>query len=84
MAFMSLEIIYFRKKQVKLNFAFFFFFVYLLPGFINERSNNSLWMFKERAIDCILRAKVWIYGFENVFCQNLTYFLFVVYLLFFL
>ena len=38
-------------------------------------------MFPEAAIKHILRAKEWLYGFESVFCQFLTDFLFVLYLL---
>ena len=85
---MSLEITLFRKKniinKVLLNFAFFFLFVYLFPGFNDEKSHNTLLVFKEEAIEHILRAKVWLYGFVSVFWQKLTDFLFVVYLLFFL
>ena len=81
---MSWEIILFREKDKYYLVLIFFFFVYLLPDFINERSHNTLSVFEEGAIKHILRAKVWHYGFESVFWQNLTDFLFVVYLLFFL
>ena len=85
MAFMSLEIFFFRKKnKYYLILPSVFFFVYLLPGFTDKMSHNTLLMFEEGAIEYILRAKVWLYGFESVFWQNLTDFLFVVYLLFFL
>ena len=82
MAFMTFqEVILFRKKTT-LNFALFFF-VYLFPGFINKRSHNTVVVFEEGAIEHILRAKVWLHRFERVFWQNLTDFLFAVYLLFF-
>ena len=51
MAFKSLEIISFEKKQVLLNFCLFFFFVYLLPDFVNERSRNTLSLFGEAVIE---------------------------------
>ena len=76
MAFMSLEINFFRKKN-KFYFILLFFFVYLLPGFINERSYNTLSVFEKGAIEHFLRAKLWLYGFKSVFWQNLTDFLFV-------
>ena len=76
MTFLSLEIF------VLLNFAFFIF-IYLLPSFINERLHNTLLVLKERAIEYILIAIFWFYGFESFFCQVLIHFLFV-YLLFFL
>ena len=82
---MSWELIFFSKKKlVLINLAFFSFFVYLLSGFINERSHNTLLVFREGAMELILMAKVRLYGFESVFWQNLTDFLFVVYSLFFL
>ena len=37
MALMFLEITFFEKKQGLTNFASFSFFVYLLPGFVNEK-----------------------------------------------
>ena len=70
MAFISLEIIFLKYKQV-LNFAFFFF-VYLLSGFISERSHNAFSLFEEGAIEHILSVKLWLYGLESVFWQNLT------------
>ena len=69
---MSLEIIFFEKKTNITLICFFFYFVYLLPGFINERSNNTLSVFEESAIEHILSAKVWLYGFESVLWQKLT------------
>ena len=70
---MSLEIIFFKKNKYYL-----VFFVYLLPGFINEMSHNTS-VCEESAIEHILRANVWLYGFESVLWQTLTVFcLFVV------
>ena len=59
-------------------------FIYMLPSFINERLQNTSSVLAEIAIEHILMAIVWLYGFESVFCQVLIGFLFVVYLLFFL
>ena len=56
MAFMSLKIIYSKKKQVLLNFALFHF-VYLLRSLINERLHNRMSVFKEDAIKHTLGAK---------------------------
>ena len=44
----------------------------MLPGFSNEKSHNTLLVFGEGAMKHILRAKVWLYGSEIVFWQNLT------------
>ena len=66
---MTLEIIFFRKKQVLLNFAFFLF-VDLLPNFNNESSHNLLSVFNECAMEPILWAKVWLYGFKSVFLAS--------------
>ena len=82
MAFMCLKTIFFEKYYLIL--PFLFFFVYLLPTFINERSYNTILVFGEGAIEHILVAKVWLLGFESVFGQVLIDFLFVVYILFFL
>ena len=70
MAFMSLEVIFFRKKKQVLFIFASLFFVYLLPGFINEKSNNTLSVFRDGEIEHILRAKVWLFGLESVFWQN--------------
>ena len=67
-----------------LNFALFNFFFYLLPSFINAKSHNHLSGLAKSAIEHILIAIVWFYGFKNVFCQALIDFLFAVSLLFFL
>ena len=50
MAFMSLEIIFFRYKQVLHNLAFFFL-VELIPSFINERSHNTFQVKGSKKID---------------------------------
>ena len=77
-AFMFLEIIFFEIKYYLVLRSF----VYLLPSFVNEMAHNTLPVFDEGAIEHILRAKVWLYGFESVFRQVLIDFLFV-YLFFF-
>ena len=60
MAFIYLEIKNFmEKKQVLPNFASSFFF-YLLPSFINERSHDTLSVFKGGALEHILRAEGWL------------------------
>ena len=71
MVFMSLEFFSENKCYLILP-VFFLFFVYLLPGFIKKRSHNAKFVFEEGAIEHILRAIVWLYGFESVFLQNLT------------
>ena len=70
MAFMSLEINFFEQKQVLHNFAYFSFLSNLL-FFINERPHNTLSVFDEGAIEHILEAKVWLYGFQSIFWQVL-------------
>ena len=84
MAFMSLEIFFFRKKkQFFFKFAYFFpFFFYLLPSFNKKRSHNTLSVFTGVAIEFILGAKVRLYSFECVLWQVVTDFWFVVCLLF--
>ena len=57
MAFMILEINFFWKKNELSNFAFVFFFVYLLPSFINEWRPNTLLVFMECAIEHIYLLK---------------------------
>ena len=82
MAFMSLEV-FFRKKLKCYLILHFFYFIYLLPNFIIQRLHNTISVLAESAIEYILMAIVWLYGFESVFCQILIDFLFVVFLLFF-
>ena len=53
-------------------------------SFISERPHNTLSVFDEGAIEHILGAKVWLYGFHSFLLQVFTDFLFVVCLLFFL
>ena len=84
MAFMSLEIIFFRKKVLLYFASYFFFSDELLSNFINDRSHYILSVFDKSAFKHILRAQFWLYGFKIVFRQNLTHFLFFVYLLLFL
>ena len=70
MAFMTLEVILFRKNsKVLLTFAPFFYFVYLLPSLINERPHTTLSMSGGGAIEQILSTNIWLYVFENVFGQ---------------
>ena len=85
MAFLNLKLFFFRQKNKALpNFASFFVFVYLLLSLINDKSHTTICVFDEGAIKRILRAKIWLYGFESVFWQVLFDFLFVFYLFFFL
>ena len=65
---MSLEFFLFRKKQVLINFAFFLFCLLV------TWSHNRLSVFEEGAIKHISRAKIWLYGFQSVFWQNLSVF----------
>ena len=57
---MSLEMIFFFRKKIKLLliFAFFFIFINLLPSFIYERSHNTFLVVAESAIENILMAIV--------------------------
>ena len=76
--------IFFSKKiELLLNFAFCFPFLstcYLAS--LKKRSHNTLSVVAESAIEHILMAIVWLYGFESVFGQVLFDFLFVVYMFF--
>ena len=70
MSFMTFDIILFRKKSKLLHtFALSSFFVYLLPSLIINWPHNTLSVFEEGAIEYILRAKIWVDGFESVFWQ---------------
>ena len=84
MAFLTLEVILFGKKNQKyyISLPFFFFFVYLLPGLINEISHFPLSVFEGGAMEHIMSAKIWHYVFHRVFWHFLIDFLFV-FLLFF-
>ena len=82
MAFMSLEIFFSKKIKVLLNFAFFSFFIYLLPIFINKRLHNKLSVLAGNAVEHILMAIVWPYVLESIFCRVLIDYLFIVNLLF--
>ena len=85
MFFMTLDIILFRKKfKIITYFCPFLFFVYLLPSLINKWPNTTLSVFEEVANEYILRAEIWLDGFDRVFWQVSIDFLFVVFLLFFL
>ena len=81
---MSLAIFFFEKKlKCYLPLHLFSIFDYLLPSFINEMSHKTLSMVAESAIEHILTAIVWIYGFESVFSQILIdFFVCCLYVLF--
>ena len=79
---MTLDIILFRKKKSKLLHTFALrFFVYLLLSLTNEWPHTTLSLFEEDALEYILRAKIWLDGFDNVFWRVSVEFLFVVFLL---
>ena len=62
---MSLEFFFRKKISVTYFCILFSIFVYLLPCFINESSHNTLSVFAESAIEHILMAIAWLYGFES-------------------
>ena len=81
MFFMTLDIILFRKKskflgQILLPFSLF---VYLLPILTNKYPNTTLSVFEEDANIYLLRAEIWLDGFDSVFWQVSIEFLFVVF-----
>ena len=81
---MTLDVILFRKKKSKVlnTFKFFcpfLFFGYLLPRLTDEWPHNTLSVFEEGAIEYILRAKIWLDGFDSVFWQVSIEILFVVF-----
>ena len=76
---MTLDIILFRKKSIITYFCPFLFFVYLLPSLTNKWLNTTLSVLEDEAIEYILRAKVWLDGFDSVFWQISIEFLFVVF-----
>ena len=68
MSFMTLDIIFFRKKiKVITTFCPFLFFVYLLPSLTNKWPHNMSSVFYEGAIEYILRAKIWLDAFDSFF-----------------
>ena len=80
MFFMTLDIILFRKKsKIITYFCAFLFFVYLFPILTNKWLNTTLSVFEEGANEYILRAEIWLDGFESVFWQVSIEFLFVVF-----
>ena len=85
MFFMTLDIILFRKKKIKIitYFCPFLFFVYLLPSLTNKWPKTTLSVFEEGTNEYILRAEKWLDGFDRVFWQVSIEFLFGVFLLFF-
>ena len=58
-------------------------FMSLLPGFIIERSHNTLEVFEKGAIERILSSKVSLYGFKIGFLQNLIFFVCCLYVFLF-
>ena len=81
---MTLDIILFRKKNqnyyILLSFlSTFLFFVYLLPSLTHKWPNTTLLVFEEGANKYILRAEIWLDGFDSVFWQVSIEFLFVVF-----
>ena len=82
---MTLDVILFRKKIKRITyFCPVLFSVYLLPSLTIEWLHTTLLVFEEGAIEYFLRAKIWLDGFDSVFWQVSTEFLFVVFLLLFL
>ena len=70
---------YFEKISKVLHTFALRFFVYLLPGLTNEMPHTTLSLFEEGAIEYILRAKIWLDGFDSVFWQLSIEFLFVIF-----
>ena len=79
---MTLDITLFRKKSKVLHSFDLSLFVYLLPSLTNKWPHTILWVFEEGAIEYILRAKIWLDGFDSVFWQVSIEFLFVFIFLF--
>ena len=77
---MALDINFFRKKiKIITYFCPFVFFVYLLPSLTNKWLQTTLSVLEDGAIEYILRAKIWLDGFDSVFWQISIEFLFVVF-----
>ena len=74
---------FFSEKKIITNFCHFLFFVYCyLVSFI-KWPNTALSVFEEGANDYILRAEIWLDGFDSVFWQVSIEFLFVVFVVLF-
>ena len=85
MFFMTLDIMLFRKKiKIITYFCPSVFFVHLLPSLTHKWPNTTLLVFEEGANEYILRAEIWLDGFDSVFWQVLIELLFIVFLLFFI
>ena len=68
MAFVTLKLKVFKKQKYHLILPFS---VHLLPFLNNERWYSTLLAFENGAIEHILRGKIWLYGFDSVFSQNI-------------
>ena len=83
MSFMTLDVILFRKKIKIITYFCPSLFCLLVPSLTNECPHNTLSLFKEGAIEYVLRAKKWLDVFDSVFWQVSIEFMFSVFLLFF-
>ena len=83
MSFMTLDIIFFRKKNQNyyIHLPLFSFFVYLLPSLTNKWPQTILSVFEEGALEYILNAKIGLDGFDSVFWQVSIDILFVFFFL---
>ena len=54
-------------------------FVYLLPSLTNKWTKTTLSVFEEGANEYILRAEIWLDGFDSIFWPVTIEFLFVVF-----
>ena len=80
MFFTTLDIILFRKKiKIIRYFCPFQFFVYMLPSFTKEWPHTTFLVFEKSSSEYILRAEIWLDGFDSVFWQVSFEFLFVVF-----
>ena len=69
MAFMTLDVILFRKKiKSVIYFASFFVFVYLLPSLIKERPHTTLSVSEEGAIKHIFGVTKYGFTSSKAFC----------------
>ena len=80
MFFMTLDKILFQKKiKIITYFCPFLLSVYLLPSLTNKWPITTLSVAKEGSKEYILRAEIWLEGFDRVFKQVSIEFLFVVF-----